>query len=122
MYSKIVGSFLYYGRAVDNTTLNPLNVIGSEQAKTKQLTEQKANQLLDYMDTHPSETVRFYASDMILNVLSDASYLIASRGRNRAAGHYFLGSLPQKGRPIKLNGLIHVLVTILKRVAASAAE
>ena len=50
---KIVDSFLYYCRAVNNTTLNPLNVIGSEQSKPTKLTKKKSNQLLDYMATHP---------------------------------------------------------------------
>jgi hypothetical protein len=33
-----------------------------------------------------------------------------------------IGSLPRDGNPIKLNGAIHVQCTILKLVAASAAE
>ena len=33
-----------------------------------------------------------------------------------------VGSLPRDGDPIKLNGAIHVQCTILKLVAASAAE
>jgi hypothetical protein len=35
---------------------------------------------------------------------------------------FFLGSLPRNGDPIKLNGAIHVTCTILKLIAASAAE
>jgi hypothetical protein len=59
---------------------------------------------------------------MILNVHSDASYLSAPKARSRAGGCFFLGSLPRNGDPIKLNGAIHVTCTILKLVAASAAE
>ena len=59
---------------------------------------------------------------MIFNIHSDASYLLESRARSRAAGHYFLGSIPDKNKPIKLNGAIHSLCQILKFVAASAAE
>jgi hypothetical protein len=59
---------------------------------------------------------------MILNVHSDASYLSAPKARSRAGGYFFLGSLPRDGDPIKLNGAIHVTCTILKLVAASAAE
>ena len=33
-----------------------------------------------------------------------------------------MGDLPQDGKPIKLNGAIYVLCTILKLVAASAAK
>ena len=59
---------------------------------------------------------------MILNIHSDASYLSESRARSRAAGHYFLGSIPDKNKPIQLNGAVHSLCQILKFVAASAAE
>jgi len=61
-------------------------------------------------------------TDMILNVHSDASYLSAPKARSRAGGYFFLGSLPRDGDPIKLNWAIHVTCTILKLVAASAAE
>eukprot|EP00956_Cyclotella_meneghiniana_P012720 scaffold18074_cov132-Cyclotella_meneghiniana.AAC.3 len=59
---------------------------------------------------------------MILNIHSDASYLNAPNARSRIGGHYFLGWLPIDNHPIKLNGAIHVISTILKFVAASAAE
>ena len=59
---------------------------------------------------------------MILNIHSDASYLTAPKSRSRAGGHYFLGAIPVDNQPIKLNGPIHSLCTILKFVASSAAE
>ena len=59
---------------------------------------------------------------MILNIHSEASYLTASKGRSRAGGYFFLGSLPREGTPIKLNGNITITCAILKLVAASAAE
>ena len=83
---------------------------------------QQVKQFLDYMWTHPDATIRFRASDMILNVHSDASYLSAPKARSRAGGYYFLGSLPKDNKPIKLNGAFFVLCTILRLVAASAAE
>ena len=59
---------------------------------------------------------------MVLDVHSDASYLSIPRASSRAPVIFFLGSLPQAGKPILLNGAIHVLCMILKFVAASAAE
>jgi hypothetical protein len=59
---------------------------------------------------------------MILNVHSDASYLSAPKACSHSDGYFFLGSIPQDGDPIKLNGAIHITCTILKLVAASAAE
>jgi hypothetical protein len=59
---------------------------------------------------------------MILNVHSDASYLSAPNARSQAAGYFFLGSIPENNKPIKINGAIEVLCTVLKFVAASAAK
>ena len=78
--------------------------------------------MLDYLATKPNATVRFYPSDMILNVHSDASYLSAKNSKSRAAGHFFLGWKPDDKRPIRLNGPILMLCTIFKFVAASVVE
>ena len=119
---QVVGSFLYYARAVDLTILHALSEIASQQANPTEKTIQRVNQLLDYMHSNPSAVIRFYASDMVLNVHSDASYLTAAKGRSRAGGYFFLGSLPRDNQPIKLNGNIAITCAILKLVAASAAE
>jgi len=119
---QVVGSFLYYARAVDITILMALSSIAAEQANPTENTMKRINQLMDYMATHPDAVIRYKASDMILNVHSDASYLSAPKARSRAGGYFFLGSMPQDKVPIKLNGAVHVTCTILKLVAASAAE
>jgi len=119
---KVVGSFLYLARAVDSTILMALNAIANEQANPTEMMRERVLQLLDYLATHPDAVVRFYKSDMILNVHSDASYLSAPRARSRAAGYFFLGSIPRDGYPIALNGAIQVICVLLKCVAASAAE
>ncbi len=74
------------------------------------------------MWTHPDVIIWYSASDMILNVHSVASYLSAPKALSCTGGYFFLGSLPRNRDPIKLNGAIHVQCTILKLVAASAAE
>ena len=117
-----VGSLLYYSRGVDSTPLTALSTIGSEQAHATEKTVSDTKHLLDYLATNPNAKIRYYASEMILNVHSDASYLSESRARSRASGRFFLGSLPQPNEPIKLNGPIHDLCVILQLVAASAAE
>jgi hypothetical protein len=65
---RIIGSILYYTRAVDLTVLMALSTIASEQAKGTQNTMMKTKQLMDYLATHPDATLRFHASNMILNV------------------------------------------------------
>eukprot|EP00804_Cyclotella_cryptica_P024159 CCRYP_015591-RA/>CCRYP_015591-RA protein AED:0.25 eAED:0.16 QI:0/0/0/1/1/1/2/0/716 len=119
---QIVGALLYYARAVDNTILLSLSAIASEQAHPTQLTYKRCHHLLDYYASHPDDIVRFKASDMILNIHSDTSYLSETSACSRIAGHFFLGSVPIDKTPIKLNGAIYVSCGILKFVIASAAE
>jgi hypothetical protein len=119
---RVVGSILYYARAVDLTVLMALSTIASEQAKGTEQTWQRCKQLLDYLATNPNATVRFYASDMILNIHSDASYLSEKNAHSRACGHFFMGWKPNATKPIKLNGAFFTLCSILRFVVASAAE
>ena len=44
------------------------------------------------------------------------------KAHSRVAGHYFLGEIPKKNQPIKLNGALYAFCGILKFVVASAAE
>jgi hypothetical protein len=119
---QIIGSFLYYAQAVDPTILMALSEIASQQAAPTENTMEHVNQFLDYMWTHPDAIIQIRASGMILNVHSDALYLSAPKAHSCAGSYFFLGSIPQDGDPIILNGAIHIICTILKLVAASAAE
>jgi hypothetical protein len=119
---QIVGTFLYYARAVHPTILMALSKIASLQAAPTENMMEHVKQFLDYMWTHSDAIIWYHASDMILNVHSDLSYLSASKACSRAGGYFFLGSIPQDGDPNKLNGAIHITCAILKFVAASAAK
>jgi hypothetical protein len=99
-----------------------LSNIATQQAAPIEISKKQVDQFLNGMWTHPDAIIRYCASDMILNVHSDASYLSAPHTQSRAGGYFVLGSLPTDGDPIKLNGAIHITCTILKLVAASAAE
>lgn len=117
---QIVGTFLYYARAVDATMLMALSTLGSEQTTGTEKTERALLQFLNYCATHPDATIRYKASDMVLLIDSDASYLSESEARSRAGGYFYLGSDLHK--PQRLNGAIHILATIIKNVMSSAAE
>ena len=119
---QIVGAILYYAQCVDITILMTLSTIVHEQARATERTNLSVTQLLDYCVTHLDAATRFRASDMVLNIHSDASYLNAPSARSRVGGHFFLGWSPHDRLPMKLNGTIHVISTILKFVAASATE
>jgi hypothetical protein len=118
---KFTGSVLYYARAVDPTVLMPLNDIATEQTKATEKTQAATNKLLDYLATHPDATIRYHASDTILHIHSDASYLSVSNARSRLGGLFFLGSRPPPEQ-YKLNGSILNVAAVIKNVVAYAAE
>ena len=119
---QIVGSILYYARAVDMTVLMALSTIAAEQTKATTKTMSRCRQLMDYLAANCEAKVRYHASDMVLNIHSDASYLTEAKARSRLCGHFFMGWVPKNGEPIKLNGAFHVSANIMRFVVASAAE
>jgi hypothetical protein len=92
----------------------PLNDISTKQTKAA------TNQLLDYLATHPDATIRYHASDMILHIHSDASYLSVSNARSCLGGLFLCGNKPPKEDT--MNGSILNVASFIKNVIASAAE
>ena len=118
----IVGSILFYARSLYSTFLVGLNSIAMQQTNATINTLKRTEDLLYYAATHPEAKIRYRASKMILQIHTDAPYLSEPKARIRAARHYFLGWIPQTNQPIRLNGAIRTLCTVLKFVALSAAE
>ena len=50
----------------------------------------ECQQLMDYVSTYNKASIRFYASDMITEMDSDASYLVLPKAKSRYAGYYRL--------------------------------
>ena len=116
---QIIGTFLFYGRAVDPTLLTALSELSSAQATALDATKRACQQFLDYCASHPDGAIRYQASDMILKLHSDSSYLNAVGARSRQGGHLYLGN---KSEPDILNGAVLNLAAIMKMVLSSAAE
>jgi hypothetical protein len=117
---QVTGSVLYYARSVDPTIPMPLNDIAAEQTKATEKNQAAKNQLLDYLATHPDTTIRYHASDMMLHIHSDASYLSVSNARSRMGGLFFCGDKPPQEDT--LNGSILNVASVIKIVVASAAK
>jgi hypothetical protein len=98
----------------------PLNDIATEQTKATEKPQAATNQILDYLATHPDATIRYHASNMILNIHSGASYLSVSNARSRLGGLFFLGNKSPEQET--LNGSILNVASVIKNVVASAAE
>ena len=94
---QIVGSILYYTRAVDMTVLAALSTIAIKQTKPTEQTMNRCIQLLDYLESNQNAKVRFHASYIVMNIHSEASYLSESGSQSRACGHFFMGWMPQNG-------------------------
>ena len=122
---SIIGSFLYYARAVDETMLKALNTLSTQQKDPTERTLSALIKFMNYAATHPDAKVQFRASDMILHIFSDASYLNESKARSTGAGKFFLNGHPKSKRnpePSHDNGALDVLCNIIKVVVSSAAE
>jgi hypothetical protein len=98
----------------------PLNDIATEQTKATEKTQAATNKLLDYLATHPDAAIRYHASDMILHIHSDVSYLSITNARSRLGGLFFLGNKPPEQDT--LNGSILNVASVIKNVVASAPE
>jgi hypothetical protein len=108
---SVNGTFMYYCRAVDPCILVALNEISTEQANPTTATRGKTDMLMDYLHTYPNAAIRFYASDMILKICSDAAYLVLPKTKSRVTVHYHLG---WKHNPGRVNGAVDVLCQTLK--------
>jgi hypothetical protein len=91
---KVTGSVLYYAISVEPTFFMPLNYIATEQTTSTEKTQAATSQLLDYLAAHPDATMRYHASDMILYIHSDASYLSVTHARIHLGGLFFCGYNP----------------------------
>jgi hypothetical protein len=89
---EVIGTFLYYGHAVDSTMLTALSAIASAQAEPTKETMTCCKQFLDYAATHQDAILTYKASDMVLVIHSDASYLSEPKAHSQAGGHFFLSS------------------------------
>ena len=126
---QVLGTFLYYARAVDNTMLVAINELGTQQSKGTKNTLQAVAQLLDYAASNPDAEVRFVASNMCLHIESDASYLCAPKARSGATGYHFLSWKPADQTkpsgpldpPVPNNGPINIPCILMKEVLASTA-
>jgi predicted protein tyrosine phosphatase len=109
---KVTGSVLYNSIAVDPTVLMKLNDIATEQTKATEKTQAATNQLLDYLATHPDATIWNHASDMILHIHSDASYISVSNARSRLGGLFLCGD--KYPHQYNINGSILNVASVIK--------
>eukprot|EP00956_Cyclotella_meneghiniana_P025546 scaffold53455_cov41-Cyclotella_meneghiniana.AAC.12 len=97
--------------------LTALSSLASEQANPTERTMGKVKQFLDCAASQEDTVIKYRASDMVLAIHSDGSYLSEPKPRSRAGGHYFCSEdVPDP------NGELHTEAGIIKAVMSSAAE
>ncbi len=116
---QVCGKFLFLGRAVDSTLPCPISAIASQSSKPIKDTMRQTLQLLDYLATQEDAVLSYHASNMVLAVHSNASYLSKPKARSRAGGHFSLSSnttVPSN------NGAVLNIAHIIKNVMSLATE
>jgi hypothetical protein len=112
----IIGTLLYYARAVDPSILTAVHELGSVQSQPTLQDCKKAERLLQYVSVNQNGATRYYASTMQLQVQSDASYLCRPKARSVLGGFHYLGF------PDRINGPIFCTSKIISCVVSSVAE
>ena len=113
---------MYYARAIDCTMLPTLAQIAATQANPTEKTRKAIQILLDYAHNYSQIFVRFYQSDMILTVDSDAAYYVLPKARSRYAGYFRLLNTPSNKNQHMYNGPLLIECKTLRHMVSSAAE
>lgn len=119
LVQQIVGVFLFYARCADPTFLPAVNDIASDMTNPTTLLLDKCNRLLAYAASYPNNETIYTASDMLLHIQSDASYLSRSNARSVAGGCFYMGNIDQ---PTHINGAVTTVSNTIDVVVASAFE
>jgi hypothetical protein len=118
---QLVGTFLYYARAVDPSIIVAVTKLASELSQATKATIKKATHLLEYMNTYPNASIRYRPSTMKIIGQSDASYLSESHARSRW-GYLFYCQLLNPENDYDINGTIECMSLVSKVVVSSACE
>jgi hypothetical protein len=116
---EVTGVFLFLAQAVYGTILTPLSALASEQAAPKEATMGKCLQFLDYAASQEDAILTYKASNMVLAIHSDASYLSQPKARSQAGEHMFMAG---KEEIPTNNGAVLNITQIIKALMPSTAE
>ena len=78
--------------------------------------------MLNYCATFPDSILTYHASDMILHIQSDASFLSKPQAKSRRGGYFYLSNNTDPTTYAQHNGPIYCFYQVLKNVLSSAAE
>ena len=127
LVQQIVGTLPHYGRAADNKMIVALSYLAAAQTKSTNETALALTNLLNYASKHPTATLRYVSSDMILHIHSNASYGSEPKSNRIFGGLFTLTSRAANptNTPIATpnpNGAMHTVINIMRNVMLSATE
>jgi hypothetical protein len=91
---RVVGSLLFYARALDLSILTAVCQLSSYQSNPTQLDLTAAHRLLNYVSSHPNPHKTIHPSSMALWACTDASYLSRPKSGSVAGCSVGLGDPP----------------------------
>lgn len=114
-----VGGFLYYARAIGYDYMTTVCKFSSKQAKPTLAVWEEFLHFLNYAHTWSESKLVFKASDMILILDADVSYLSEDGAKSRGGGVAYLG---KKNDSNFINGAIDVMSVLLPTIVSSVCE
>ncbi len=115
LLQSVIGTLLYYTRPVDPSICTAVHELATNQSQPIIQDMKKMDRILQYLSTHQNMGIRYYASNMRCNLLSDASYLSRPRACSVLGWYNY-------GLPNGINGPISCGSKMINCVVASAAE
>ena len=118
LLQRVVGSLLYYARAVDYSMLPAVTSLSALQSNPTTATIAKMYRLLGYAAAQPNASLTLLPSEMILRIHSDGSHLSRPKSGSVAGGIHYMGT----SDPLFINAAIHVHSTLIPVVTAAVSE
>ncbi len=116
---EVCGVFLFLACGVDGYLLPALSALALQQSAPTEQTMTLCKQFLDYIATQEEAIITYSASNVVLAIHSNASYLSEPKAHSCAGGHMFMAGnkdIPQN------NGAVLNILQIIGAVMSSAAE
>jgi hypothetical protein len=119
---SLVGKYGWYAKQVAIDLLPHVAILSTHQTKPNKNTKPSMEAIQGYLKMWGEHKLRYYASDMILHIIADASHgtEITKEGKHRSRDAYYayLGTKD----PSYINAPISVHTGIITGIPASAAE
>jgi hypothetical protein len=116
---EVCGVFLFLARRADGSLLPTLSALASQQANRTERMLALCKQFLDYMASQDKAVLLYKASNMVLAIHSNASYLSKPKACSSAGGHMFMTG---RDNIPKNNGSVLNILQIIQAVMSSGAK